>query len=219
MTRVRPNNDVETAVLINCGRRCALCVGLNNDHTVKNGQIAHIDRDSSNSSYDNLVFLCIPHHDDYDTVRRQSKNLKPDELRHYKRVVCQRYGPDYSSIRALLSKHQNAILELMNETEHLAVEIDKNRFDEYIILHNDLVSLIHDTFNPDAYKLLDDWHRGLNITLEIINDIYYINSGWRRKFDNRSHSQDILSNKKQQITQSLQVMKTGYAKLRDFLTY
>jgi hypothetical protein len=48
---------------------------FNNDWGQKQGQLAHLDRDSSNFTEDNLAFFCLPHHDDYDTKRRQTKNL------------------------------------------------------------------------------------------------------------------------------------------------
>jgi hypothetical protein len=47
----------------------------------KEGQIAHLDRDPSNFAEDNLAFLCLPHHDDYDTKRRQTKNLTIPEAK------------------------------------------------------------------------------------------------------------------------------------------
>lgn len=219
MARVAPSRDTETAILVNCGRRCALCTGLNNDHAVKKGQIAHIDRDSSNSSYENLAFLCIPHHDDYDSVSRQSKSFKPDELRHYKKEVCRQYGPVYPSILGFLTRHQAAILELNNETGQLAVEVDKNTFGAYKDLHTDLVNLIHQTLNADVHRLLHDWYIEIDVTLRTINDEYYIESGWRRKFDNGTYSQDILSAKKVIVTHALSRMGTAYITLRNFLAY
>jgi hypothetical protein len=54
---------------------------LDNDWRQKEGQIAHLDRDPSNFAEDNLAFLCLPHHDDYDTKRRQTKNLTIPEAK------------------------------------------------------------------------------------------------------------------------------------------
>ncbi|MGF1619286.1 MAG: hypothetical protein ACFCUR_01585 [Rhodomicrobiaceae bacterium] len=48
------------------------------------GQIAHVDQDSSNNSEDNLVFLCLTHHDQYDSKTSQSKNFTKKELLHYR---------------------------------------------------------------------------------------------------------------------------------------
>jgi hypothetical protein len=62
-------------------RRCALCFHFNNDWSQKNGQIAHLDQDPTNCDEDNLAYLCLPHHDEYDTERRQTKNLTEDEAK------------------------------------------------------------------------------------------------------------------------------------------
>jgi hypothetical protein len=39
------------------------------------------DCDPSNNHEDNLAYLCLPHHDDYDSNRRQTKNLTERELK------------------------------------------------------------------------------------------------------------------------------------------
>lgn len=54
--RVRPK--VESEVLVESRRRCALCSGLDQDARCKSGQIAHVDRDSRNDAKDNLAYLC-----------------------------------------------------------------------------------------------------------------------------------------------------------------
>jgi hypothetical protein len=40
-----------------------------------------LDRNPANCAEDNLAFLCLPHHDDYDTKRRQTKNLTEHEVK------------------------------------------------------------------------------------------------------------------------------------------
>jgi len=87
--RQPPTKEVEAAVLTQSGRRCAFCFGLSGDLIIKQGQIAHIDHDSSNSAEDNLAFLCLPHHDQYDGRTSQSKGLAESELRIYKRLLLQ----------------------------------------------------------------------------------------------------------------------------------
>lgn len=71
-------------LLVSSRRRCCLCFGLDSDDTQKKGQIAHVDRDSSNAELDNLAFLCMPHHDEYDSIPRQTKAILPGELKHYR---------------------------------------------------------------------------------------------------------------------------------------
>jgi hypothetical protein len=61
-----------------------MCFGLNRDSAMKVGQIAHIDHNSSNDNLENLVFLCLVHHDDYDSTTRQSKNYTADEIKAFR---------------------------------------------------------------------------------------------------------------------------------------
>jgi hypothetical protein len=75
---------MQAAVLVLSRRRCAFCFGLNNDLTEKNGQIAHINHKSQDSRQENLAFLCLDHHDKYDSTSSQSKGLTEPELRHYR---------------------------------------------------------------------------------------------------------------------------------------
>jgi hypothetical protein len=81
LTRKPTPEDTQHRVLDRSRRRCALCVHFDNHYGQKEGQIAHIDRDPSNADEDNLVYLCLSHHDDYDTKRRQTKNLTPREVK------------------------------------------------------------------------------------------------------------------------------------------
>jgi hypothetical protein len=67
-----------------CRRRCCVCFGLNADRREKKGQVAHLDGDPSNNSLDNLAFLCLEHHDQYDSRTSQSKGLTIDEVKKYR---------------------------------------------------------------------------------------------------------------------------------------
>ncbi len=218
MARTKISVDIETAVLINCGRRCALCVGLNNDHDVKNGQIAHIDRDSSNNAYENLAFLCIDHHDEYDTVRRQSKSLKPQELLHYKRVVCEQYGPSYSLLRRIWNEHGAAIIGLTNQTEHLAVEVDVQEYNAYVGFMNSLIMLVHENFSSELKVIINDWCNSVVNVIRIVSDERYIESGWRRKFDNGRYSQMELINKKGEVKIAIKEVRKNCERVKVFIS-
>jgi hypothetical protein len=76
--------ETEALVLVKSRRRCCLCFGLNRDVSIVRGQIAHVDRDAANSDPDNLAFLCLLHHDLYDSRSLQSKGMTPTELRSYR---------------------------------------------------------------------------------------------------------------------------------------
>ncbi|MBR8372968.1 MULTISPECIES: HNH endonuclease [Burkholderia cepacia complex] len=96
MTRKRIAEDVQASVLTRSRRRCCICYGLNRDTTIKQGQIAHIDQDSANAAEDNLVFLCMPCHDKYDSTTRQSKNFTAAEIRHFREELDQALASAFS---------------------------------------------------------------------------------------------------------------------------
>jgi WD40 repeat protein len=48
---------------------------------VRAGQIAHLDQNRTNPTFDNLVYLCLEHHDQYDSRTSQSKGLTEHEVR------------------------------------------------------------------------------------------------------------------------------------------
>ena len=76
--------STERAVLTKSHRRCSLCFGLDANLEIKQGQIAHLDKNPKNNSEDNLCFLCLDHHDAYDTKTSQSKGLEIGEVKEYR---------------------------------------------------------------------------------------------------------------------------------------
>lgn len=87
MVRKAVPQETQVDVLAACRRRCAICFGLNRDTSIKPGQIAHLDRDAANPSFDNLVFLCLEHHDQFDSRTSQSKGLTSDEVRRFRQEL------------------------------------------------------------------------------------------------------------------------------------
>ena len=84
MARKKITQDTQANVLLKSRRRCCICFGLNRDTSIKQGQIAHLDGNSTNDKEENLAFLCLVHHDQYDSSTRQSKNFTIDEVRKFK---------------------------------------------------------------------------------------------------------------------------------------
>lgn len=84
MARVPVTGDNQDQVLLRSRRRCCVCYGLHGDLSVKQGQIAHLDQDNANSDPDNLAFLCLLHHDQYDGKTSQSKALRESEVKHHR---------------------------------------------------------------------------------------------------------------------------------------
>lgn len=82
--RKKITKEVEAQVLAKSLRRCCLCFAINNDPSEKKGQIAHIDKDPANNKEENLSFLCLEHHSEYDSTTSQNKNYTQQELKQYK---------------------------------------------------------------------------------------------------------------------------------------
>lgn len=84
MPRIPVQSTSQANVLLRSRRRCCICFGLNRDTSIRQGQIAHLDGNSANSSEDNLAFLCLDHHDQHDSTTRQSKNFTPLEVKQFR---------------------------------------------------------------------------------------------------------------------------------------
>ncbi|RZJ13223.1 MAG: hypothetical protein EOO54_20130, partial [Haliea sp.] len=87
MSRKPISAEIQARLLAESRRRCAICFGLNGALNVKRGQLAHLDKDPSNSSPENIIFLCLEHHDEYDSSTSQSKNLTKGEILEYQKQL------------------------------------------------------------------------------------------------------------------------------------
>jgi len=94
-TRRAPIPDyVREEILRRCRRRCCMCFGLNGDLSVKEGQLAHLDRDRANPQIDNLAFLCQGCHTLYDTKNNRVQGFTSGEIRHYRDRLYAALGHD-----------------------------------------------------------------------------------------------------------------------------
>lgn len=84
MARSSLPKPTETAVLTQSRRRCCICFGLDRDTRLKAGQIAHLDKSNSNHSESNLAFLCLMHHDEYDSTSSQRKSFTIGEVKKFR---------------------------------------------------------------------------------------------------------------------------------------
>jgi hypothetical protein len=87
-------------------RRCCVCLAVRRDEAEKTGQIAHLDHDPSNNAFENLAFLCLEHHDQYDSRTSQSKGLTIEEVKRYRdelfALVARNIPPSDADIVAAL---------------------------------------------------------------------------------------------------------------------
>jgi len=86
-TRPKLPSAVEASILLRSKRRCCLCVYLSSDSSQKRGQIAHLDGNPANNNEDNLAFLCLEHHDQYDSRTSVSKGLTIGEVKRHRRAL------------------------------------------------------------------------------------------------------------------------------------
>lgn len=63
----------------------------------RKGQIAHLNGDHADSRFENLVWLCFEHHDDFDSKTSQSKNYTQIEVRDYRYQLYQKYSDSHYS--------------------------------------------------------------------------------------------------------------------------
>lgn len=85
----KKNPKAHVDVLLKSRRRCCLCFGLKGEPGEKKGQIAHLDHNPSNDKPDNLAFLCLDHHDQYDSKTSQSKSIQIKEIKAYREKLYQ----------------------------------------------------------------------------------------------------------------------------------
>lgn len=92
MTRAALKEATVTDVLLKSRRRCAMCFGLKRDTEMKSGQIAHLDRKNTNAEEDNLAFLCLDHHDEYDSQTSQRKGFTINEVKAFRSELYEVLG-------------------------------------------------------------------------------------------------------------------------------
>jgi hypothetical protein len=106
-SRIKIPLDVLADILAACRRRCCICYALQEDDAEKKGQIAHLDHDPSNHNLENLAFLCLAHHDQYDSKTSQSKGLTIEEVERYRTelsaFIAQKMPPPDEEILARLT--------------------------------------------------------------------------------------------------------------------
>lgn len=90
--RIKPTPRIEKEVLVASNRRCCLCYYLRGATEQRRGQLAHLQQDASSSGFDDLVWLCLEHHDEFDSRTRQSKNFTRQEVRHYRDRLYRELG-------------------------------------------------------------------------------------------------------------------------------
>lgn len=92
---------------------------------VRKGQIAHLNHDPSDSRFQNLVFLCFEHHDEYDSRTGQSKGFTAEEVREYRDRLYSRNGALPTPAELTVLAHSTELSPLPETSEYDEV---RNRF-------------------------------------------------------------------------------------------
>jgi hypothetical protein len=137
--------SVETSVLVKCRRRCALCYGLNNDSAEKRGQLAHID-DPEDIDEKNAAWLCIPHHELYDSTSRQAKGYTPGELRSHQEAL-------WAFVTTIKNENETKEQAAAPPTAGITLDVYDRRIPMYRIARQ-FVRDVCENLNPDIQKIL-----------------------------------------------------------------
>jgi len=110
MARKKIPQKIADQVLLQSRRRCCICFGLNNDIEEKPG----LDQDNANSDIDNLAWMCLAHHDEYDSKTSQTRKLSIGEAKQYRTELYEamkdpanRQGPSAEPSIEVISHNQS----------------------------------------------------------------------------------------------------------------
>ena len=138
--RVQIPRAVRHEVLRKGRRRCCMCFGLKGDLGVKQGQIAHLDRNRTNPSPKNLAFLCQECHTVYDTKSNRVLAFTPDEVKFYRDHLYQKLGhnmiewhltiraawEDYDAAKFAVDKARTILREYTNDVTLKEAPVDQS---------------------------------------------------------------------------------------------
>jgi 2-polyprenyl-3-methyl-5-hydroxy-6-metoxy-1,4-benzoquinol methylase len=142
-TRKKLPESVASLVLIQSRRRCCLCFYFHGDLDWKSsGQIAHINRNRNDNEEGNLAFLCLKHHDDYDSKRSQSKGITKLELLYAKKSLYDALDAQYNNHNRPHRPEDNA------EITEVYTEFELSNSVEFY----DLVAEFYDERNTQNYE-------------------------------------------------------------------
>ena len=168
----------DSEILLKSRRRCCICFGLNRDTREKRGQIAHLDGNRSNNSIHNLAFLCLDHHDVYDSRTSQSKSLQISEVKTYREEL-------YHYIEGLM--HGPLKSGSLDSPDVVPREIEEIFFDDFRSFEgwqqyiDGRVSLSSDHAHTGKHSLKKEKHNDPNGGYKLFGvtiDRGFIFSGW-----------------------------------------
>lgn len=161
MRRPKVPQVTELEVLAFSRRRCALCFGLEGDISRKRGQIAHLDHDRTNNALDNLAYLCLPHHDEYDTRPSQSKGLQLREVKFHRSALYE------------------AVVQYLNRASIPAESLEQEGEEPVLLAQGEL-----DFYHSQYRSHRDEGLRLLRITSDVMSTFNRHSSEWSTRMQN-----------------------------------
>lgn len=220
MSRTKVTPAVEAELLTKSKRWCALCFGLKGLRKEKRGQIAHINRDSNDSRFENLVFLCMAHHDQYDSKTSQSKNYTRAEVKKYRdQIYTENSKQDYSaseikSLRDYIRKYSAFFEYIFYEYNDIAFSLEMNELEVMGYLRDTWWTAPERSFNHEIQTTQDEIARRVIDIRELFETRMYDVVGTRIRFDTANFSRDVLLKKKETAKNYIDQIADNYKKLR-----
>ncbi len=90
MSKTRPklSEHIAADVMYAVDLRCCMCEAIAGlPPRSRNGQIHHLDGDPTNNARENLVWLCLEHHEDVGKTGKTSRRISPEVIRRYRSML------------------------------------------------------------------------------------------------------------------------------------
>lgn len=205
MARQPVSQSVQADVVTKSRRRCALCVFLDNDRSEKDGQIAHLNGKNSDSRLENLVWLCLFHHNRFDSRTSVSKNYTQHEVKRYRDQLYAEYHKtaysevEISQCRTYLQKYAGLFSDLFEVGEELAFSVHDSTHGAIEEIANYWQSNSLRSYNLEIRGLQDRISENLGYVLQIYDANSYNWNGGHIVFDLHRIGGDILDAKKSKM--------------------
>lgn len=224
MARKKISDITQADVVIKSKRRCALCFGVDQNLSEKSGQIAHINGNNSDDRFENLVWLCLEHHDKFDSTTSQTKNYTPREVRTYRDNLYQHFTAskhseeDIQLVRSYLGTYNNVFQYIFHEYSELAFKIDHNMLGELANIRDFWHTDNTRSFNSSIREKQD--HIANNIVG--ICSLYEINKydmvGNYIKYNGADFGHELLSKKKEEAKEYVDAIASYFKQLEEIAT-
>lgn len=224
MTRKIISPTVQADLLLKARRRCALCVGIDGNDSERPGQIAHLNGDHSDNRLENLVWLCLEHHDKFDSKTSQTKNYTQIEVRNYRDSLYAKYisssydADDLSLVRNYLREYSGIFTYIFSEYSGLAYAIDSDVMNELGLIRDYWRTNNLRSFNSGIQEIQDHIANNIAGLLGIYEINKYDMVGNWIKYDTANFSRQDLEDKRVQAKEYVDVIGSYYKKLEEIAT-